>query len=154
MTVRAIACGVVAALLLGMGARVGLASNELPRKGAGLRQEPVPANLGTIALAGESAPGNAVRGKTLYESRCTACHSVDAHRVGPAHQGVLGRKAGSAKGYQYSEALKNSKVVWKTDTLRAWLADPEALIPGQGMGYRVDGATDRADLVAYLATLK
>ena len=40
------------------------------------------------------ATGNVVRGQQLYESRCTACHSVDQSRVGPAHQGVIVRRAG------------------------------------------------------------
>ena len=98
--------------------------------------------------------GDAQRGRALYESRCVACHSVDAHRVGPAHQGVLGRKAGSAPGYAYSDALRTSTLRWNARTLNAWLADPEKLIPGQRMGYQVELPADRADLVAYLATLK
>lgn len=102
----------------------------------------------------QAVGGDAARGKTLYDSRCVACHSVDANRVGPAHQGVFGRKAGAVPDYAYSDALKNSKVVWNANTLQAWLANPEVLIPGQSMGYRVDELTDRKDLVAYLATLK
>lgn len=105
--------------------------------------------------AGQAASaGDAVRGKALYESRCIACHSADAHRVGPAHRGVLGRKAGGAAGYEYSTALQASRLRWDARSLDAWLADPERVIPGQKMGYRVDAAQDRADLVAFLASLK
>lgn len=70
------------------------------------------------------------------------------------HLGVVGRKAGSAAGYRYSEALRNSKIVWSHDTLVAWLSGPEMLIAGQRMGYSVASAQDREDVVAYLATLK
>ena len=96
------------------------------------------------------AAGNAVRGQQLYESRCVACHSVDQSRVGPAHQGVFGRRAGRVADYDYSAALKASKVVWSEKTLNAWLENPERTIPGQKMGYRVTEALDRADLIAYL----
>lgn len=112
-----------------------------------------------LALAACSASlaqggGDAARGKVLYESRCVACHSVDAHRVGPAHAGVFGRVAGTAAGYDYSPALAKSNLRWSTASLEAWLADPEKLVPGQKMGYAVPLPQDRADLVAYLATLK
>ena len=101
-----------------------------------------------------SVSADAVRGKTLYENRCIGCHSVEENRVGPKHRGVVGRKAGSAKDYDYSPALKASKIVWDVARLQQWLTNPEALIPGQRMGYSVDEAKDRLDLAEYLATLK
>ncbi|MFZ6691290.1 c-type cytochrome [Undibacterium sp. SXout20W] len=96
------------------------------------------------------AESNSIRGKELYDSRCIACHSIDQNRVGPAHQGVFNRRAGQAPGYNYSEALKNAKLVWSEKTLDAWLKSPEETIPGQAMGYSVSDAQDRADLIAYL----
>lgn len=92
------------------------------------------------------------RGQALYESRCIACHSLDIHRVGPAHRGIVGRRAGSAPGYEYSRALAESDLIWTAQNLDRWLMNPERLIPGQKMGFRVDEASDRADLIAYLAT--
>jgi cytochrome c len=94
------------------------------------------------------------RGKQLYESRCIGCHSIGENRVGPAHKGVFGRKAGSVKGFAYSPALKSSRVIWNERTLDRWLANPEALIPGQSMGFMVPDPTDRADLIEYLRTAK
>jgi cytochrome c len=109
----------------------------------------------SLAMAqSTTTAGSALKGKELYDARCSACHSVDDNRVGPMHLGVFGRKAGGVKGYPYSEALNKSKVVWSRDTLTAWLANPEMLIPGQRMGYAMDNAKDREDVVAYLATLK
>ena len=54
------------------------------------------------------AEGDAARGKVVYEDRCGGCHALDANRVGPAHRGVYGRKAGGAPGYDYSLALSRS----------------------------------------------
>ncbi|MGH8688434.1 MAG: c-type cytochrome [Burkholderiales bacterium] len=109
---------------------------------------------GALALPAVFPPvsmaGDAVRGKRLYESRCIACHSVEENRVGPAHKGVFGRRAGMAKGYDYSPAVKASRIVWNEKTLDRWLANPEKLIPGQKMGYSVPEAKDRADLIEYL----
>lgn len=96
------------------------------------------------------AEGDAARGQQLYDSRCIGCHSIDENRVGPAHKGVYGRKAGLAPGYDYSPSVKHSKIVWNAKTLDRWLADPSALIPGTKMGYSVPDARDRADLIAYL----
>ena len=112
--------------------------------------------MASIAMAqsSTSTSGSAIKGKEIYDARCSACHSVDDNRVGPMHLGVFGRKAGSVKSYRYSDALNKSKVVWNRDTLTAWLTNPEALIPGQRMGYAMDNTQDREDVVAYLATLK
>ena len=99
------------------------------------------------------AEPDAVRGLAFYQSRCVACHSVAYNGVGPAHQGVFGRKAGSAPNYVYSAALKASTVVWTEKTLSLWLEDPEKFIPGQKMGVAVQDASERQDLIAYLKTL-
>lgn len=65
---------------------------------------------GIVAPAGLVA-GDPRRGKELYDSRCTGCHSIDQNRIGPAHQGVYGRQAGQAPGFAYSPTVKASRVV-------------------------------------------
>ncbi len=94
------------------------------------------------------------RGLAVYENNCAGCHSVEANRVGPKHAGIVGRKAGSIKDFSYSAALKKSELVWNKDLLARWLTDPEQVIPGQAMGFRLGNVQDRMDVVAYLATLK
>ena len=106
--------------------------------------------LAAAADAAAADAADATRGQELYESRCGGCHSLDANRVGPAHRGVYGRKAGSAPDFGYSTAVRNATVVWDAETLDAWLADPQALIPGQRMNFRVARPEDRADIIAYL----
>jgi cytochrome c len=101
-----------------------------------------------------SAMGDAASGKSQYEARCGGCHSVEENRIGPAHRGVFGRKAGARAGFGYSNALKASTVVWDEATLDAWLADPEKLIPGQAMYFQISDARERENIVAFLKTLK
>lgn len=111
-------------------------------------------SLGAAVLLGcgfaHAAGGDALRGQQLYQNTCTACHSIAYNGVGPAHQGLFGRKAGGAPDYAYSPALQSARVVWGEKTLDQWLANPEKLIPGQKMGYLVASAKDRSDLIAYL----
>lgn len=104
-----------------------------------------------IASSGSAtAAADAARGQTLYKTMCVACHSIDYNGVGPAHKGLIGKKAGSRADYVYSPAVKASSIVWADKTLDKWLANPEKLIPGQKMGFMVPAAKDRADLIAYL----
>lgn len=111
------------------------------------------AMLASVSVVAAEWKADPVRGKELYESRCVACHSVDTNRTGPAHRGVFGRRAGTAPGYQYSTALKESDVVWTRENLDRWLTNPESVIPGQKMGYSVPDAQDRRDLIAYLKSI-
>jgi cytochrome c len=98
---------------------------------------------------------NAVnRGQGIYEAKCSGCHSVESNRIGPKHFGIVGRKAGSVKDFSYSAALQKSNFVWNKDLLTRWLTDPENVVPGQAMGFRLGNAQERADVISYLATLK
>jgi cytochrome c len=94
-----------------------------------------------VAIGASAGAGDANRGQTLYQSRCTTCHSIDYN---------FGRKAGSLADYTYSPALQASTVIWSAQTLDKWLSNPEKFIPGQKMGFTVPDAKDRADLIAYL----
>ena len=102
------------------------------------------------AVASRDLLGDAVKGERSYKSRCTGCHSLDSNRVGPKHRGVYGRTAGAVVEFRYSQALRDSDVVWTDETLDRWLANPEALIPGQRMNYRLSDAEMRRDIIAYL----
>ena len=116
------------------------------------------AALSLTTVAGNAAAAEDAqavsRGLVVYENNCAGCHSVEANRVGPKHAGIVGRKAGSIKDFPYSAALKKSELVWNADLLVRWLTDPEQVIPGQAMGFRLGNVQDRTDVVVYLATLK
>lgn len=94
------------------------------------------------------------RGEQIVESRCFACHSLDANRVGPQLRNVVGRQAGKVAGFEYSMALSNATHIWNTENIKKWLANPEAFVPGQKMNYQVDTEQDRDDVVAYLLSLR
>ena len=109
---------------------------------------------GVLALGAatctQAAP-DAARGEQLYV-RCMACHALAADRVGPHHCGLIGRRAGSVAGFDYSPAMKRSGIVWNDKTLDRFLAKPLAMVPGTTMTYDgVADAQERADLIAYLA---
>ena len=93
--------------------------------------------------------GDPVHGKVLYQG-CSACHSIDENDIGPKHRGVFGRHAGSIPDYRYSEALKNSGLIWDESVLDRWLTNPSALVPGTKMYFKLDDAQSRADVIAYL----
>jgi cytochrome c len=105
----------------------------------------------TLALAAGTAAGaDAARGEKLY-ARCAACHALAYDRVGPRHCGVLGRRAGSVPGFEYSPALKKSGITWTAKALDRFLAAPLEVVPGTTMTYAgVADPKERADLIAYL----
>jgi cytochrome c len=124
-------------------------------KGAGK----IGAFIAALVFAGATAnPGyaqGAEHGKTIFKA-CATCHATDqADRVGPGLGGIIGRKAGTVTGFRYSNAMKKSDIVWDAKILDAYLESPQKVVPGNRMPYAgLKNPTDRADLVAYLATLK
>ena len=89
-------------------------------------------------------------GKETFEKRCSGCHALDRDKEGPRLRGVYGRVAGSVESFQYSEALKKSKITWTDETLDQWLTDTEKLVPGNDMTFHVEKGAERADIIAYL----
>lgn len=88
--------------------------------------------------------------KALFEKRCGGCHAVDREKEGPRLGGVYGRTAGSVDSFQYSDALKKSRIVWGDATLDSWLTDTEKLVPNNDMTFHVEKADERREIIAYL----
>lgn len=88
--------------------------------------------------------------------RCAACHALAPGRdgfAGPALRGVVDRRAGSAPGFAYSDALRaagRAGLVWDRPTLERYLADPEAVVPGTTMPFQGGPASERAAVIDYL----
>ena len=102
------------------------------------------------------AAGDAAKGKKVFK-KCKACHSVKAgkKKVGPYMFGVAGRKAGTAKGYKFSAAMKDSGLTWDDATLDSFLKKPRKLIKKTKMSFGgLKKEKQRADVIAYLKTLK
>jgi len=107
-----------------------------------------------LAAASTQASGDVAAGRTLFASRCTACHGLNPTRKpGPMLSGVYGRHAGSVPGYHYSTALADASIVWSASNLDRWLSGPPAFIPGVNMQAKVDNAQERFIIIAYLKSL-
>ena len=102
------------------------------------------------------AAGDATRGQKYFQTQCTACHSVNTGQsgVGPSLRGVVGRKAGSLADFAYTQALKAAGATWDEKSLDEFLANPTQKVAGTSMVIAIPAAGDRADVIAYLSTLK
>lgn len=110
--------------------------------------------MATLMLAASAAAAaDADAGKAIFK-RCQICHRIEADApasLGPNLHGVFGRKAGTVAGYEYSEAMKNSGVVWDDDTLRKYLSDPKGFVAGNKMAFPgIKDQTEMDNLLAYL----
>jgi cytochrome c len=88
---------------------------------------------------------------------CRACHAVEAGKngIGPSMASVLGRKAGTAAGFSYSEAMKSSGLTWDAATLDRYLTRPSQVVPGTRMAFAgIPDPVKRKAVVDYLATLR
>jgi cytochrome c2 len=113
------------------------------------------------ACAQNLPSGDAARGRAYFQVSCALCHSAELGpdgtvtiKQGPSLVGVVGRRAGSLPHFTYTEALKGSAYTWDAATLDHFLANPMMAVPGTTMPMPVPDAKNRADVVAYLSTLK
>lgn len=122
-----------------------------------------PAVAAVTAVSAPAAPaaatasaGDAASGAKLF-IQCRVCHSVEPGKngLGPSMHDVVGRKAGTLAGFNFSPAMKASGFVWSDDKLNDYLRAPMKSVPGTKMAFA--GIADdkrRADVIAYLDTLK
>lgn len=141
---------VLIALVAGCGAKKEAeapASTEVTTPAA----ETAPAAAAT-PVSYESLKGDTAHGEKVF-LQCKACHALEAgqNRVGPSLHGIIGRTAGQVAGYSYTDANKNSGIVWSEANLFDYLEHPRTTIPGTKMSFAgLRQAQDRADVVAYL----
>ncbi len=97
--------------------------------------------------------GDLDRGRKLY-LQCRACHSLkenEPHKIGPNLFKIIGSTAGTMKGYNYSDALSKSEIVWTKENLDLWLEKPYEILPGNKMVFSgMRKQEDRNDLIAYV----
>ena len=109
------------------------------------------------AAGAANAQGDAAHGKTLFDQRCSLCHSTDASdpSEGPSLGGVVGRKAGSESHFSgYSKALQASGLTWTPENLNTFITAPGTMVPGTMMVISLPQQKDRDDVIAYLASTK
>ena len=114
------------------------------------------AALAASAFTEARAAGNAAAGEKTA-AICRACHQMGPgakNAIGPVLNGVVGRKAGTYPGYDYSTANKNSGIVWTPEELDKYLVNPQKVVPGTKMIFPgLPSQQDRQNVIAYLETL-
>jgi len=114
--------------------------------------------LSAIALVASGgaafADGDPAKGEQVFKV-CKTCHQVGENAknfVGPELNGVVGRKAGTVPGYNYSDANKNSGLTWDEATLKKYLKNPREMVPGTKMAFPgLQKEEDIDNVIAYLA---
>ena len=113
------------------------------------------ASVALAASAGNALAGDAAAGEKTF-AKCKACHQIGEtakNAVGPNLNGVAGRKAGSAEGYNYSEAMKGSGLTWDEATFKEFIKNPKAKVAGTKMVFQGLAADkDGDDVWAYLSS--
>jgi glucose/arabinose dehydrogenase/cytochrome c2 len=121
------------------------------------------AGLGIVgtAMAQDGRAGDVARGQKYFQISCAVCHTPTLGpgntlviKQGPTLVGVVGRRAGTSPHFNYTKALQGSGITWDAATLNHFLAAPMTAVPGTTMPMPVPDAGNRADVVAYLETLK
>lgn len=106
---------------------------------------------------GPAAAQDASAGEQTF-TQCRICHQIgpDAQNlIGPNLNGVVGRKAATEAGYDYSDALKASGLTWDAATLTKWLKGPQALVPGTKMTFAgLHSDKQVANVIAYISQFK
>src|SRR5262249_58884693 len=116
---------------------------------------PIAAVAVAFAVGPGYCAGDVAKGEKEFV-KCAVCHAKNmANGIGPGLSGVIGRHAGSISGFAYSEAMKNSNIVWDEKSLDAFITAPQTAVPGTTMPFPgLMDAGERNDLIAYLETLK
>jgi alcohol dehydrogenase (cytochrome c) len=102
-----------------------------------------------------TAAGDAAAGKTVFANQCSSCHTTEVGKngFGPSLAGVFGRKAGGLAGFTYSPAMTSAGLIWDEKSLDEFLTSSTQKVPGTSMSVALPNASDRANVIAYLATL-
>ena len=110
--------------------------------------------IAAMAAASGAQAQDAAAGKTSF-NKCLACHAVGEgakNKVGPELNGLDGRKSGTADGYSYSDANKNSGITWGKDVFLEYIKEPKAKIPGTKMVFAgIKNEKEANDLWAFVS---
>jgi cytochrome c len=110
--------------------------------------------IGSTAVASAAMAQDVAAGKTSF-NKCMACHAIGEgakNKIGPELNGLNGRKSGTAPGYSYSDANKNSGITWNEAEFKDYIKDPKAKIPGTKMVFAgIKNEKEANDLWAFLA---
>jgi len=102
------------------------------------------------------AAGDPTAGEKAFASHCAVCHATTPgeNKIGPSLAGIVGSKSGTVPGFNFSTAMKEANVTWDDANLDKYLANPSGFVHGTKMFVNLPSETDRANVIAYLNTLK
>jgi len=110
--------------------------------------------IASSAAASAALAQDAAAGKSSF-NKCLACHAIGEgakNKVGPQLNGIDGRKSGTAEGYSYSDANKNSGITWNEAQFKEYIKDPKAKVPGTKMAFAgIKGEKEINDLWAFIS---
>ncbi|MNE49843.1 Cytochrome c2 [compost metagenome] len=114
--------------------------------------------LSIVPISSTSLADDLSLSERLTKNHCSVCHTFqkdEPNGQGPNLFGIVGRKAGSAPGFSYSQGfiLAMRGRVWSSELLDAWLADTQQVAPGNAMTYFQSDAEKRSKIVRYLESL-
>ena len=101
--------------------------------------------------------GDADNGAIMYQDACGQCHQLNAglNKKGPQLMNIYGAPAAELEDYTYSDGLKTSGWIWDAQTLDPYIADAEkAMLDSKMLSNPMPDAQERADVIAYLSTLR
>ena len=102
--------------------------------------------------------GDPIQGAKLFKSKCSTCHTINEggpNKQGPNLFGVIGRQSGQVQGFKYTDANKNSGIIWDNKNMFDYLTNPKKFIKGTNMafpGFKKE--KDKLDIIAYLNGFK
>jgi cytochrome c len=103
--------------------------------------------------AAAQTAADADKGKQVF-NMCSPCHSIGPgaqNKVGPELNGLDGRHSGTATNFDYSDANKNSGIVWNEATFKQYIKSPSAMIPDTKMPFAgIRNQQEINDLWAYI----
>jgi len=106
----------------------------------------------TDPATGQTMSGDPAKGETEFK-KCQVCHTLEdgVNKIGPSLHKIIGRRAGSVEGFNYSKANTESGVVWSEQNMWEYLENPKAFMPGTKMAFAgIKNGQKRADLIAYI----
>jgi cytochrome c len=125
-----------------------------------MKLHPGTAILVLVTILGGASPtlaaGDATAGQAVFNSRCAVCHTTEpgVNKIGPSLAGIVGSKAGTVPGFNFSPAMKNAGITWDDAELDKFLANPAGDVHGTKMFVNLPSESDRQNVIAYLETLK
>lgn len=114
--------------------------------------------LKTAAAETAAPAGDGAGGQDAFNNACRTCHSTKPgdNRLGPSLASIVGKKAGSESGYQYSPSLKGSGVTFDEAMLDKFITNPDSVVPGNNMKpyTGISDAAVRAKIIGFLKDAK